>query len=625
MSEIWSAAIFHRAAVARGAMRWAFNKGDAVSPGGKSHEAYHAKKTAMAITTRTFSPKWVPLAYVFLSGLVMLGYVRYDPYQVDGDAVSYMDIASNILHGRWHTIPNGLWNPGYPALLAIGKLIIHPDRVHELQVFYWVNFVIFCFSLACASFFVRSIVVARNAANNASTSTPRWLLSNPFLYVTAYAIVFLSWQYEFSVGKIRVDGLFASLLLLAFGCVFRFSVNKSICPAIGIGFSFALAYLVKSPGFVIAVVSYILLAGYLILESQFRIKGYRLLISFVVFALVVGPYIGALSWQKRRFDFGDSGRLNYAWSVSGTDALHLLNGQPARDGNASVYLKHPQIQLLANPGVVFFPEFPYATYSPWFDPSYYNEGVVPRFNIKLQIHSVLQQLRRFWIFVVVHSLVLALLAICIAVKSKMPRLKRISGMLVLVCGVAVFCFIMYLCVLFRDRYVAGLFWVACISVFGMLESRSEFDRSMIEGSALFMAIAILLMGARSVAQMRQSVIFRGVKYGWYNSEEFDAAKTLNQVGILPGRNVACFRACNTGAYWARLAGVHVVSEIFDPKYIRDTGDGEKMWQSLPNKSAVIDALAHSGASVLVGYFEVPPESHDSWRLLAGHYYWMPLY
>ncbi|MGC1784368.1 MAG: hypothetical protein WA708_17730 [Acidobacteriaceae bacterium] len=70
--------------------------------------------------TRNFW-KWLPAAYIMSMAVVMLGYVYYDPFQIDRDAVSYMDIGSAILHGRWHETVNGLWNPGYPALLALGK------------------------------------------------------------------------------------------------------------------------------------------------------------------------------------------------------------------------------------------------------------------------------------------------------------------------------------------------------------------------------------------------------------------------------------------------------------------------------------------------------------------------
>lgn len=568
--------------------------------------------------------KWLPGAYVCLMGLMMLGYVRYDPYQVDGDAVSYMDIASNMLHGRWHGIVNGLWNPGYPAFLAAAMWIAHPDRMHELQVFYWVNFFIFLISIACTAFFVRSILFARTVGGSTSAVKSKWLLCDDALYIAAYAAIFLSWQHEFSLGKIRVDGLFASLLLVAFGYLFRIVFSERIAPAIGMGVAFGLAYIVKSPGFIVGVVSFSLLAVYLLVELRLKSNGIRLLIAAVSFLAVAGPYIAALSLQKGRIDIGDSGRLNYAWSVSGTDPLHLLNHQPTRDGYANVRLKHPQVELMSNPGVVFFPNFPHATYGPWFDPSYFNEGVNPRFSLPLQIHFTLRQIRHLCLFVVSHSLILALLAFAFAYGSRIVRVAYMRRILYLVYGFTAFCFLMYLCVLFKDRYVAGMFWLASIATLGMLTYRVESDRSVTQGAVFFMAIVMLLDSANSVMQMRQRAIFSGVSHGWDNLEEFEAAGKLNEAGVGPGADVACFRACNTGSYWARVAGVHVISEIFDQNYIADTGSGTRMWRNLPNRSAVIDTLRKSGVSALVGYFEEPPGPDENWRLLSGHYYWMPL-
>lgn len=69
--------------------------------------------------------RYLPTGYFVCMVVIMLGYVRYDAYQIDGDAVTYMDIADLVAHGQWHKLINGLWNPGYPALLALGKLLTH--------------------------------------------------------------------------------------------------------------------------------------------------------------------------------------------------------------------------------------------------------------------------------------------------------------------------------------------------------------------------------------------------------------------------------------------------------------------------------------------------------------------
>ncbi len=568
--------------------------------------------------------KWLPVAYVGSMALIMLGYVRYDPYQIDGDAVSYMDIASSILHGRWHEAVNGLWNPGYPALLALGKFLTHADRMHELAVFYWVNYFIFLISIACGAFFVQSVLLLRTDANIEHPAESAWMLPSSMLYLAAFAIVFLSWQHEFSLGKIRVDGLFASLLLLAFGCLLRMVASKGVGPAIGMGLFFGLAYLVKSPGLIIAFITFFLFAIYLFGESRLKQKGWGLLIAMAAFATIAGPYLAALSVQKGRFDAGDSGRLNYAWYVSGTEPLHLLNNQPARFGHADVHLKHSQIEMMSNPGVVSFAHFPNATYGPWFDPSYFNEGVAPRFSLRLQLRLAMEQSRRLWSFVESHSLVLALLIFSIAWGARIVKSGSLRRVLFLLYFVLSFCFLMYLCVHFLDRYVAGMFWFASIATLGLLILQNGSMRGMAQGATMFMGIAILLLGAQSVAQMRQATIFSGSGRGWNNTEEFETARKLHEAGIVLGSTVACFRACNTGSYWARLAGVHITSEIFDPRYVTDMGDGEKMWQALPNKAAVIAALRTTGAQAIVGYFELPPAPTTDWKPLAGHYYLKPL-
>ena len=335
--------------------------------------------------------KWVPAAYVFSMALIMLGYVQYDPYQIDGDAVSYMDIASSILHGRWREIVNGLWNPGYPALLALGKLFTHADRMHELQVFYCINYFIFLTSIACATFFVQALLVLRLASIRELNDRPAWVLSDRLVYLAAYSIIFFSWVHEFSPGKIRVDGLFASLLLLAFGFLLRMAYLPTIAPAIGMGLCFGLAYLVKSPGLIIAVFTFSLLLIVQILQPRFFAKQWRILIAGLIFAAVAGPYIVALSIQKGRVDFGDSGSLNYAWYVSGTQPVHLLNRQTTRFGNSRVNLKHPDTQMMSDPIVVYFPHFPNATYGTWFDPSYFNEGVTPHFSLRAQVRLTMEQ------------------------------------------------------------------------------------------------------------------------------------------------------------------------------------------------------------------------------------------
>lgn len=554
---------------------------------------------------------------------IMLGYVRYDAYQIDGDAVSYMDLASAMVHGRWHDVVNGLWNPGYPALLALGKILIHPDRMHELHLFYWINCCIFLASIGCTWFFIRSILRVRMACTAAAGGAD-WALPMPLFYVVSYAAVFFSWQNEFSVGKIRVDGFFASLLLLAFAFLLRSIITPRLIFDLGLGFSLGLAYLVKSPGFVLSMCTFGLLAIYGLLIHKRKYRPWRLLTSAAVFIVVAGPYITALSIQKGRVDFGDSGKLNYAWYVSGTEAQHLLNNQPARFGDATIHLKHSEIEILSNPLVVYFPQFPHATYGPWFDPSYFNDGIHPQVNPGRQLRLSIQQSHHLLLFFIVHALLIAFLAFCFACGMKIERTRPVRWMWVLLCIFVSFSFAIYLGVHFLDRYVAGQFWIAFIATAGLMMTSSDKQKYRVQGAAAFFAIAILLLGLQSIVQERQAIVMEGIGHGWHNPTEYGAALALRANGVMPGDSVACFRACNTGVYWARLAGVQVRSEIYDPAYMSDAMSGNEIWPKLPNKAAALEALRSTGAKALVGYFEAPPPASEEWRPLAGGYYVLPL-
>lgn len=574
---------------------------------------------AIVLDIRPSLTRWLPATYICCMTGIVLGLAQFDPYQVDGDAVSYMDIAGSIVHGRWKEIVNGLWNPGYPAVLALGKIVAQPNRMHALELVYRTNFCIFLFSIFCTWFFVGSVLRVREGGK-LPTEVYHWALSARLLYLVSYATVCLSWMNEFSPGKVRVDGLFASLLLLAFAFLLRGLVEPRFIFDVGFGFALGAAYLVKSPGFVIALFTFVLVAIYASIHRQFKYRPRRLLISALIYIAVAGPYITALSLQKGRFDFGDSGRLNYAWLVDGTQPQHLLNGQPARFGAASVLLKHPAIEILRHPIVLYFPHFPHATYGPWFDPSYFNEGVHPHIYLARQLRLTVQQLRRLLFFLVIHALPIAFLVFSLVCGAKTRSMGITRGALWLLYLVLLFSIAMYLSVHFLDRYVGGQFWLAWIATAGFLIVNDSQKKYMMQGAAVFLAVAVLLMGLQSVIKDRQSVILNGLGHGWYNPAEYETVAVLRAHGILPGDAVACFRACNHGSYWAYLAGVHVNSEIYDPAFMSDAKSGNEIWSNLPAKQQVFQALSAIGAKALVGYFEDMPPSGEKWTKAAGGYY-----
>src|ERR1700761_8997942 len=155
------------------------------------------------------------LLIVYLALLVPIGWLatKYQPYLLDGDAVSYIDIADLLHAHRWAGAVNGYWHPLYPAVLAAAQIVFHPTRWNEIPAYYFANYIIFLLELAAIVAFTRAL--ARLRARTLSSNTPP-LLSRDALALLGAALVTISAQRELATGLVRPDALLEALMLLAF-------------------------------------------------------------------------------------------------------------------------------------------------------------------------------------------------------------------------------------------------------------------------------------------------------------------------------------------------------------------------------------------------------------------------
>jgi len=97
-----------------------------VNPGDPQED--HLEDSAISILLRRFFP-----FYCALAALVTFGYATYDGYQIDGDAVAYMDLGDLLRAHHWAGIVNGYWHPMYPAFLALGHTLSRATPATELR------------------------------------------------------------------------------------------------------------------------------------------------------------------------------------------------------------------------------------------------------------------------------------------------------------------------------------------------------------------------------------------------------------------------------------------------------------------------------------------------------------
>jgi hypothetical protein len=586
------------------------------------------------------------LLVVYLLVLVPISWLaaKYQAYQMDGDSMAYMDIADLIRAHQWAGVVNGYWHPLYPAGLAATQAVLHVSRWNELGAYLWLNWAIFLGSVMAMLAFVGALVKLRTrmlpTEDQAPDAAP--LLSLNALRMLGVTLVVIAAQRELSPGAFKPDALLQMLMLFGFAMLLQALTMDSLIYAPLMGIFFGLAYLTKSFAFLFAVLS----IG-VMMVFQAWLQGRRLsrvvlsgALALVVFLAVVGPYVAALSKQKGRFDFGDSGALNYAWYVSGTEKFHLEPWMTSDFGSADVKLIHPEKQLLAQPGIYSYKAEPYGSYPDWFDPTYFHERITPKFNAKLLFKRDVRNGALVARYLLNHPEAWVLLALLLSgcgARWGLGGWRQQGFWLPMVAlGLAMWC--IYGLVNVEERYVTLAYLVVVLPVFAALRipkaaTKSNLsaslrdDRSKIVASMMIALLAYLAAGEtlREALEVRRQNS-ASLPAPWYSPEIYGAAKGLQALGVKPGDEIACIgtTACLHDPYWMRLAGVRTVTEVYNP----DDKHLMQQLQGLPNRQQVYDTVKAEGAKVLVASFdpgEMNASASTGWvRLGATQFYALPL-
>ena len=561
----------------------------------------------------------VLLGYVLLLIPVAWLAMKYDRYAIDGDAVSYMDIADLLHAHRWSGAVNAYWHPLYPAVLWLGQVLFRPARATELHAYYVMNFFLFLAQIAAMLLFVRALVRLRQRVSPDVAA----MFSTHALQLLGLSLLVIAAMRELTLGKVRTDGLLQGLILLGLAMLMEAladdRVRASFTYASLMGLCFGLAYLTKSFAFLLALLctAALVIFSVLVLRRSVTRSVAQGLIAFAVFGVVAGPYIAALSRQKHRFDFGDSGTLNYAWYVSGTEKMHLEPSMTGSFGSATVHLVHPERQLLKTPGVYSYKALALGTYPPWFDATYFNERITPRFSLGLLLRRDARNVVLILRYLMNHPEPLILLVILLLAGGTLRRPKQFAWV---PAGLGLAMWAIYTMVNVEERYVTVAYFAVLLPVFAALKARdlpafpAEATRRVATAALLLFAVLTLGEWLREDLANRRDESVAGQVPAWRSTNIYGAAEGLGRMGVKPGDEIACVGtgACLYDPYWARLAGARVLTEIYDPlpDHLVDRLDAS------PNRQQAYDVVRQQGARVLVGMFD-PGEMNASHPAAAG--------
>jgi Dolichyl-phosphate-mannose-protein mannosyltransferase len=536
----------------------------------------------------------------------------FAPYDMNADSVSYLDLADLIQAHKWQWVVNAYWHPFYPCLIFLSKMVARTSLQHELLATRFLNLAIAGSLFLAVRFALDSAMELRRYLVAEADTDVREPLSRDTAQIFAIGITLTCVLRELSMRAVRPDILLATLFISGSAFLMRANARQNVGAFAGLGACFGLAFLVKSvafPVFLIAVFSF--WAG----SSSYKLAVKGVGVAVLVFLAIAAPYIGALSIQKGRFSAGDSGGLNYAWYVDRADRFEQQSEDPSRYGLAKGELKHTSVQILKNPPIYFFGTNMPGTEPQWLDPSYWNDGLKPRFNLDAQMRQVIAGIIVLLKYFVLRPQFAFLIVILLMLGGRWN--KREFGRAG--AGPVVFLQIaqigMYVAVYTEPRYIAG----AVILILIALLSFAVIPKTIGQQDCARMC-AVLFVGMLICASLTQSLQNlnilrrqRGPLTGAYSYEIFSAGQTLaNSPKIHAGDSVACLgeEACRDDSYWARLAHVNIRTEIF-----ADRNNPVDVWQS-GDQTATIEALRSTGARAVVAVFGGGTEVPYGWQRLG---------
>lgn len=328
-------------------------------------------------------------------------------------------------------------------------------------------------------------------------------------------------------------------------------------------------------------------------------------LALLAFALTSAPLVIALSLQKHRPTFGDSGPLNYAWSVA-PQTFHR-NWQGDEPGSGKPL--HPTRKILQDPPVYTFDGPLVGSYPPWLDPSYWNEGLRPHFSLKPQLRVLMTNLMTEAALLLRAQPALLAGVLVLALLSGGGWLLGLRELWLLL-GVPALAFAMYAPVHVEPRFLGGFVLLLFLTlVLGVRLQKSDLRAGTYVALAVFIVMTIgTLDTAFRFVTLHLAIPGNGPSPAL---EDVVVAKQISQMGLLPGDKVAII-GDGTGAYWARLAKVRIVAEVMAADH-----DAQRFWRSSEAvQQSVLGAFAATGAKMVLTD-TAPKDPGGGWIPIKG--------
>jgi hypothetical protein len=524
---------------------------------------------------------------------------------VNPDGISYIEMAEAAGRNGWHALVNGYWSPLYPALLSIAFRIFHPSMYWEFTVLHVVNFALYLADLFCFEIFLKELLAARRNENDSQ----KMLRSIPekALRIWGYLLFLWASQFWLSLAMTNPDIIVVGLAYVATALLLRIRQGEGnwvLFAALGLTLGFA--YLAKASMLPISLVFFAcaVLVGGSVRKSYAKALA-KSALALAVFLALAAPLVIAISKEKHRPTFGDSGKIAYAWYVDRATFIAHWQGEPAGTGTPV----HSTRKISSDPPLYEFAQPVAGSYPPWYDPSYWYEGIRPHFSWTGQLW-VLFRSANMYLKMFSRSGVLYVLFFAVIVEvRKAGRWKWGGKPMWLVMLPSLATLAMYAVVLVEQRYVSPFALVLLLWVLSSARISTTERKDLRAGMALTVILSLALAIAWPVTRDLRQVLANRPYEPW------EVAVGLHEMGIPPGAQVGSIGS-GLAAYWAHLAGVRIVAEI------PDKGEASFLDADPVMKRAVLQKFAELGVKAVITKNAAAAHSIEGWQEVGQTQYYV---
>lgn len=572
--------------------------------------------------------KYAAWAILLLAGLVQTWHTRH---RIFSDGISYLDIATYYAHGDWNRALNAYWSPMYSWLLAIPLRLFSINGYWDVTLIHLVNFVGFIFSLLMFELLLTELLNYRaGMLDSASRISP--LFSDWTIRATGYCVFAIAELHLIGIGYCSPDMMAtATGFYIAYVLCTIAAGRARRTHFVGLGIAMGLTYLARA-SFAPMILVNLATIGSLRWKRRQPWLLPVCLVCAAVGATII-PWIAVLSFSRGHMTLGEAGRLNYGWEVGGAARSTHWQGEPYNNIGVP---KHPTHREIDHPATYTFTNPVPGSYPPWYDPSYWYDGIAPHFELGRQLKVL-----RFSIPLDLYLVLLSPVTVpCIILAFWTGWQIWISKS-----GLRAYWFLIipsllyigaYSLVYMDRRYIAGSLAVLWLCLAASMVSRSAFVtrylNTMMSLWVVFFALAYVGFGLLRPTKLALIDLVHGAEAEW--NLQWMLAQNIQKLGVEPGSEVAYIgEAINSE--WARLDHIRIVAEVpviwdrlnnINRGILANHREAIVFWKSKAvERLRVLNAFQAAGASMV--FADPPPPGTDTtgWRPVlppdASHLPW----